>query len=76
MLDYNYRSRCCLAPIRLGNKTKKGIRIKVWVCVRCKKADIDIISKEEAQLQGKNRPIEGNFSHNIKEPSLDSPDYG
>lgn len=75
MLDYNYRSKCCLAPIRLGYKTKKGIRIKVWVCVRCKKADVDIIPKEEARLQGKNRQTEENFSPNIKEPSLDSPDY-
>lgn len=51
MLDYNYRSFCCKAPIRLGKKTLKGHEIKVWVCTKCGKRDIAIIPKEQALSQ-------------------------
>jgi ribosomal protein L37AE/L43A len=51
MLDYNYRSFCCKAPIRLGKKTVKKREIKVWVCVKCGKRDIAIIPKDSLQSQ-------------------------
>jgi len=53
MLDYNYRSYCCKAPIRLGKKTIKGREVKVWVCVKCRKSDVAIIPKSDLQSQGK-----------------------
>ena len=50
MLDYGYRSKCCKAPIKMGKKKIKKLNqeIKVWVCVRCKTKDCEIISKDEA----------------------------
>lgn len=52
MLDYGYRSKCCKAPIRMGEKKvkKTGQTIKVWICCVCKKKDVDIVSKEELLL--------------------------
>jgi ribosomal protein L37AE/L43A len=51
MLDYGYRSRCCLAPLRLGKKRVKKHEIKVWVCVKCGTKDVPIISKADLQSQ-------------------------
>jgi hypothetical protein len=51
MLDYNYRSKCCFAPIRLGRKTvkKTNQKILIWICCKCGERDVDIIPKD-AQL--------------------------
>lgn len=50
MLDYGYRSKCCLAPIRVGQKKIKrtGQKITVWVCCECKTKDVPIITRQEA----------------------------
>lgn len=50
MLDYGYRSKCCLAPIRVGRKKirKTNEVITVWVCCICKSKDIRLISREDA----------------------------
>lgn len=50
MLDYGFRSKCCKAPIKMGNKKikKTNLKTKVWVCCNCGTKDVDIISKEEA----------------------------
>ena len=53
MLDYNYRSMCCKAPLRLGKKTVKKREIKVWVCCKCRKSDVAIIPKSDPQSQDK-----------------------
>lgn len=52
-LDYGYRSKCCLAPIRMGEKKIKKTqqRIKVWICCVCQTKDVLIITKEEAESQ-------------------------
>jgi len=56
MLDYGYRSRCCLAPLRLGKKkTTTGLLKKVWVCTKCRKSGVDIISLEDMQYQGERK---------------------
>jgi hypothetical protein len=51
MLDYGARSRCCKAPIRLGFKKYKLANIKrqVWICTKCRRSDVDIISNNESQ---------------------------
>ena len=48
MLDYNYRSKCCFAPIRLGRKTNKktNIKIQIWICCKCGGRDVDIVAKD------------------------------
>lgn len=48
--DNGYRSRCCLAPIKVGSKKIKKLnqKITVWVCCSCKTKDIQIITKAEA----------------------------
>lgn len=48
MLDYNYRSKCCFAPIRLGRKTVKKLnkKVNIWICCKCGGRDIDIIPKD------------------------------
>lgn len=50
ILDYGYRSKCCLAPIRVGKKKvrKTGDVVQVWVCCACKTKDVNIISTVEA----------------------------
>jgi len=56
MLDYGYRSKCCLAAIRVGTKKikKTNEKITVWVCCSCRTKDVDIITTEEArQIRGK-----------------------
>lgn len=51
MLDYGYRSKCCLAPIRVGTKKIKKLnqKITVWVCCTCGTKDVAIITSEEAR---------------------------
>jgi len=53
MLDYGVRSKCCFAPIRLGTKTikKTNTRVKIWVCTKCGKRDVDIVSKDDPKGQ-------------------------
>ena len=56
MLDYGYRSSCCYAPIRMGKKVlKSGLKVKVWVCVKCKKRDVNLV-----EYTGKDRPASSN----------------
>lgn len=52
-IENNVRSKCCLAPVRLGWKTitKTKQRLKIWICVRCKTRDVDIISRELSKSQ-------------------------
>lgn len=52
-LDNGFRSKCHYAPIKIGFKTIKGTKtkIKVWVCTKCSKRDIDIISYAEYKSQ-------------------------
>ena len=59
MLDYGARSRCCRAPIRLGFKKYKlgNIKRQVWVCTKCRRSDVDIISQ-----QGDGNQVEKEFS--------------
>lgn len=49
LLDYGYRSKCCKAPIRVGNKKipKTQQIVKVWICCECKTKDVNIIPYEE-----------------------------
>lgn len=50
MLDYGYRSKCCLGAIKVGNKkTKTKEKITVWVCCVCGTKDVAIITREEAR---------------------------
>jgi len=60
MLDYGSKSRCCRAPIRLGFKKSKLSLNKhqVWVCTKCRRSDIDIISNEDIKNQ-----VESKFSN-------------
>jgi len=53
MLDYGFRSKCCLAPIKMGKKKlpKVNEKIKVWVFCTCGTKDIDIIPTAEAMSQ-------------------------
>lgn len=53
MLDYGYRSKCCLGAIRVGTKKfkKTNQKITVWVCCVCKTKDVAIISTEDARQQ-------------------------
>jgi len=53
MLDYGVRSKCCLAPVKLGRKKlpKTNQKITVWVCCTCQTKDIDIIPTEQALSQ-------------------------
>lgn len=57
MLDYGFRSACCLAPIRLGKvKTHSSrLQVRVWVCTKCRSRDVNIIPNEEAKIQAQNR---------------------
>lgn len=57
MLDYGYKSRCCRAPIRLGRKKSNynKLVLKVWVCTKCKRSNIDIIPNEELNNQVEKR---------------------
>jgi hypothetical protein len=57
LLDYGFRSKCCNAPIRMGNKkiTKTKETIKVWICCSCKTKDVDIITREESMEAAKPR---------------------
>ena len=50
LLDYGFRSKCCKAPIKMGKKKikKTGQIIDVWICCTCKTKDVDVIPKEEA----------------------------
>lgn len=56
MLDYGYRSKCCFAPIRSGDKKLKNStkKVKIWVCTKCGATDVDIVPKDQAQSQDKN----------------------
>lgn len=60
MLDYNYRSKCCFAPIRLGTKKikKTNSKILIWICCKCGARDVDIIPKDTTVDQ---RPKIGPF---------------
>jgi hypothetical protein len=51
MLDYGYRSACCLAAIKVGTKKikKSTTKITVWVCCLCGTKDVKLISREEAR---------------------------
>ena len=64
MLDYNYRSKCCFSPIRLGNKTIKKTkqRTLIWICCKCGSRDVDIVAKNATVDQ---RPKIGPFSDEI-----------
>lgn len=44
-LDYGYRSSCCYAAIRMGNKKIKGTTkpVKIWICCKCGKKDADLV---------------------------------
>lgn len=44
-LDFGYRSACCHATIKLGNKKIKNTKqvLKVWICNNCNKRDVDIV---------------------------------
>lgn len=56
MLDYGYRSKCCLAAIKVGKKKVKNSneKITVWVCVLCGTKDVALVTKEEAwQIKNK-----------------------
>ena len=59
MLDYGYKSRCCKAPIRLGTKKSKynKLSLKVWVCTKCKRSNIDIIPNQELNNQVEKLPF-------------------
>lgn len=63
MLDYHYRSKCCLAPIRVGRKKIKNTTLKrqVWVCTKCRTSDVDIITVDEARSQAEKRLIEQEY---------------
>lgn len=54
MLDYGYRSKCCRATIKIVHKRIKdtSVRKPIWVCNKCGSRDVDIITKEEARIQG------------------------
>jgi len=58
-LDYGYRSKCCHAPIRLGNKSvkKTNLSIKVWVCCKCGSRNVDIIPSSGEPMQANSRPF-------------------
>ena len=53
MLDYGYRSRCCRAPLRLGKTNKNNIIKSIWVCTKCRKANVDIIPNDDIRNQGR-----------------------
>jgi len=57
MLDYGYRSKCCEAPIRMGQKKirKTNQIVKVWICCECKTKDVDIIPFSGIQSQSTSR---------------------
>jgi hypothetical protein len=61
MLDYNYRSKCCFAPIRMGTKKikKTNQKILIWICCKCGGRDVDIIPKDTVLDQ---RPTIGPFT--------------
>jgi hypothetical protein len=56
MLDYGFRSRCCRAPLRLGKSKKNNIIKSVWVCTKCRKANVDIISNDDINFQANTSP--------------------
>lgn len=60
MLEYGYRSMCCKAPIRLGKKKSNNITKKVWVCTKCRKSNINIISLSD--LNNPNDVVSRKFS--------------
>jgi predicted metal-binding protein len=55
-LDYGYRSKCCLAPIRFGWKESRKTKIKkrIFICTRCATRDVDILTTEESKGQIRN----------------------
>jgi hypothetical protein len=55
MLDYGFRSRCCKAPIRLAFKKSNlsNTKHQVWICTKCRRANIDIIANENINNQDK-----------------------
>ena len=53
MLDYGYRSMCCKAPIRLGRQKKNHIIKTVWVCTKCRKSNVNIVSSDDLNFQEK-----------------------
>jgi hypothetical protein len=59
MLDYGYRSKCCKAPIRLGDRKvkKTGQTVKVWVCCKCHSRDVDIVSVSDLQREVERNPF-------------------
>jgi len=54
MLDYGYRSKCCHAPIKFGQKIVKntGYRKTIIICTKCRSRDVPIISKADLKMQG------------------------
>jgi hypothetical protein len=43
--DNGYRSACCYAPVRIGVKKikKTNHTVKIWICCKCQKRDVNII---------------------------------
>lgn len=68
MLDYGYRSKCCLSTIRLGKKKIKNTSLskKVWICIKCRKSDVDIITYEEARSQ--TAKLVANYEYLLNDP--------
>lgn len=72
MLDYGYRSKCCFAPIRSGDKKLKNStkKVKIWICTKCGATDVDIVPKDEALSQKENIKPEVDF---INQPIVPKP---
>lgn len=47
--DSGYRSKCCLAPVKVGTKKLKNAgKITIWKCTRCNASEPLLLSIEEA----------------------------
>jgi hypothetical protein len=58
MLSYGVRSKCCYSPVRLARKKlKSGRTVQIWVCLRCKKRDVDLVEYTDKQATGSSHVI-------------------
>ena len=57
--DNGYRSACCYAPIRLGSRKIKStnLLVKIWVCCKCQKRDVNIIEYSKKGVVQSTRPF-------------------
>jgi hypothetical protein len=50
MIYQSVRSQCCEAPVRMGHKVTKSGRAIIWICVSCKKRDVNLLEYKNGKV--------------------------